>query len=63
MLVSHPGGAHIAVILFLHYLWAHKQKEAGDLGSAEGAVIEEDDEDGKWENLMDRPDKLLRYVC
>lgn len=56
------SGGHI-VNLFLYYLWAHKQKEAGGLGSAEGLVIEEDDEDGKWENIMDRQDKLLRYVC
>lgn len=48
MLASQAGGAHIAVILLLHYLWAHKQKEAGDLGRAEWAVVERDDEDGKW---------------
>lgn len=62
MLASQAGGIHIAVILFLCYLWAHKQKEAECLGSAEGAVIEENDEDGKWENLTDKEDKLLRYV-
>lgn len=54
VLASQAGGALFAVILFLYYLWADKQREAGGLGRAEGAAMGEDDEDGKWSNLTDR---------
>ena len=62
VLATQAGGALFAVILFLYYIWANKRKEAGGLGSADGAVIIGDDEDGKWENLTDRQNKLFRYV-
>lgn len=62
VLATQAGGALFAVILFLYYLWANKRKEAGCLGSGEGAVIAKNDEDGKWENLTDRQNKLFRYV-
>lgn len=62
MLATQVGGALFAVILFLYYLWANKQNEAGGLGSADRAVIMEDDDDGKWEDITDRQNKLFKYV-
>lgn len=62
VLATQGGGALFAVILFLYYLWANNRKASWGSGNAEEAVDAENDEDGKWENLTDRQNKLFRYV-
>ena len=54
VLATEAGGIIFAVKLFLYYLSANNRMEARYLGSVEGAVIGENDEDEKWENLTDR---------
>lgn len=62
VLATQGGGALFAVVLFLYYLWANSRKVLGSMGNGEEAVTAEHDEDGKWENLTDRQNKLFRYA-
>lgn len=61
VLATQGGGALFALILFLYYIWANKRK-ISDSGNVEEDVAAENDEDGKWENLTDKQNKLFRYV-
>lgn len=53
VLATQGGGAVVAIILFLYYVWANKKKDAKESsGSTENG----------WENKTDKENKTFRYV-
>lgn len=63
VLATQSGAALFAVLLFLYYVWANKRKDAAlDAGLVLplGAACCEDEE-GRWQNLTDKENRLFHY--
>lgn len=61
VLATQAGGALVAAVLFLYYLWANKRRDSAVV-SVELAELENDRDPSLWENLTDKENSLFRYV-
>lgn len=60
VLTSQAGAAFFAIILFVYYSWANKRK-ASAVG-VEATEVDNDRDQGRWDNITDRKNMLFRYV-
>lgn len=62
VLATQAGGALVACLLFLYYVWANKQKDAAlDAGLVLPLGAGCEDEEGHWQNLTDKENRLFHY--
>ena len=62
VLATQAGGALIAGLLCLYYVWANKRKDAAlDAGLVLPLGAGCEDEEGRWQNLTDKENQLFHY--
>lgn len=62
VLSTQAGGALFAGLLFLYYVWANKRKDAAlDAGLVLPLGAGCEDEEGLWQNLTDKENRLFHY--
>ena len=62
VLATQSGAALFAGLLFLYYVWANKRKDAAlDAGLVLPLGAGCEDEEGRWQNLTDKENRLFHY--
>lgn len=62
VLSTQAGGALFTGLLFLYYVWANKRKDAAlDAGLVLPLGAGCEDEEGLWQNLTDKENRLFHY--